>query len=431
MVFSFFKKQPQKMPEKPAARPRPPVVDAPVKAPPAPEPAPVALEPLPDLEFSTGHLPPPRATAKPAEKPAAPMTQSRPFGGLIPDIGADDFGGEFTESSVMAIDVEHDIDPVQSDIEQAVVLFANGQDAAARSLLETFIRTYPGVEGLRFWRLLFDVLQVTGDRPAFEQLGMRFAETCEMSPPTWIEFSEPATRVPAGTRRIVLQGVLAAGTSGALAELGQAIAARESLFVDCGRLLGCDDEVAGQLAVLLQHARCGGLSLVLENSAPFLQRLNDRLVVGKAEHAPAWLLLLELLQHLGTQAQFEERAVDYAVTFELSPPSWESCPVPQARTGLAAKPAERPDDACYLSGELKSQRFEALGDYLENTQNPVIDCAGVRRIDFFSAGQLVNRIAPFKAVGKEVVIRSPSHLVAELMAVVGLNKQARIIVPKS
>jgi len=55
----------------------------------------------------------------------------------------------------------------------------------------------------------------------------------------------------------------------------------------------------------------------------------------------------------------------------------------------------------------------------------------VPRLDFYSAGQLVNRLAPFKAAGKDVVIRSPNHLVAELMAVVGLNKHARIIVPKS
>ncbi len=55
----------------------------------------------------------------------------------------------------------------------------------------------------------------------------------------------------------------------------------------------------------------------------------------------------------------------------------------------------------------------------------------VRRLDFISAGQLVNRLAPYQAAGRDIVIRSPNHLVAELMAVVGLNKQARIIVPKS
>ena len=52
-------------------------------------------------------------------------------------------------------------------------------------------------------------------------------------------------------------------------------------------------------------------------------------------------------------------------------------------------------------------------------------------MDFYSAGQLVNRLSPYKIAGREIVIRSPNHLVAELMAVVGLNKQARIVVPKS
>ena len=55
----------------------------------------------------------------------------------------------------------------------------------------------------------------------------------------------------------------------------------------------------------------------------------------------------------------------------------------------------------------------------------------MRRLDFFSAGQLVNRLSPLKGSGREVTIRSPNHLVAELMAVVGVNKFARIIVPKS
>ncbi len=44
----------------------------------------------------------------------------------------------------MGIDVDHDVDPLQSCVEQVVVLYANGQDGAARSLLETFVRSYRG-----------------------------------------------------------------------------------------------------------------------------------------------------------------------------------------------------------------------------------------------------------------------------------------------
>jgi len=101
---------------------------------------------------------------------------------------------------------------------------------------------------------------------------------------------------------------------------------------------------------------------------------------------------------------------------------------------MAAQPekaASRADDAYYLSGELKNYRFDDLIAVLDGAMHPVLDFSDVSRLDFVSAGQLVNRLVPYKAQGKEIIIRSPNRLVAELMAVVGVNKQARIIVPKS
>ena len=329
----------------------------------------------------------------------------------------------------MAIDVEHDLDPLQADIEQAVVLFANGQDAAARSLLEALIRVYPGTDGLRFWHLLFDLLQVVGDRAAFEKLGVEFAEICETSPPTWRQAQPQITRTASGTHFITLQGVLTSDEAGPVAELESAVAAKQPAIVDCAKLVGCDDGIAGRLAVTLARARKAGVEVMLDQPAAFLRRLNERLTAGESGHVEAWLLLLELLQRHGTQEAFEERAVDYAVTFELSPPSWDERPASAAKTEIVhEQPA---DNAYYLTGELKSCRFEDLIPVIELQDLTVLDFSGVRRLDFFSAGQLVNRLAPYKEAGREIVIRHPNHLVAELMAVVGLNKQARILVPKS
>jgi len=158
-------------------------------------------------------------------------------------------------------------------------------------------------------------------------------------------------------------------------------------------------------------ARRQGVVIVLEQIEGIMPRLRRRLTVGEAQNARTWLLVLELLQRYGTQEDFEQVAIDFAVTFERSPPSWEAVPVASLPK---VKPVKRADNAHYLSGEIRNSRF-----------------AGVRRLDFFSAGQLVNRLSPFKASGSEVIVRSPNHLVAELMAVVGLNKFARIIVPKS
>jgi anti-anti-sigma regulatory factor len=427
MVFSFFKKQSQKMPERPAARPKAPQPIA------VPEEVPDEVSspppPLEDLEFTTGNLPPAKAVDRPKPVPQE-VKNSKPLAMVDDDdFAMAEFDRDFTDSSVMAIDVGHDLDPLQADLEQAVVLFANGQDAAARGLLEALIRAYPGIEGRRFWHLLFDLLQIVGDRAAFEKLGVEFAEVCETSPPTWRQEQAAKIREETGQKIVVLQGVLTEECASPLAELEQAIHQKQPVVVDCGKLIGCDDEIAGRFAELLTRARRAGVSLTVEQPEALRRRLNDRLVAGEATHVRSWLLLLELLQRHGTQEEFEERAVDYAVTFELSPPSWDDR-LPVANK-MIVQPQRIRDDAYYLGGDLKSCRFEDLIPVIEQNEMPVLDFSGVRRMDFFSAGQLVNRLAPYKTAGRDIVIRSPNHLVAELMAVVGLNKQARIIVPKS
>ena len=426
MVFSFFKKPTQKMPERPAARPRAPVPEPELPKAPVESAEPLS-EPLPDLEFVSSQ--PFAGVQKKSDpvRPQSPLVPSAADTDLA--FSQEEFDAEFTESSVMGIDVDQGGDQIQGDVEHVVVLFANGQEAAARSLLETLIRAYPGSEGKRFWFLLFDLLQCLGDKAAFDKLAVEFAQACETSPPTWRQAEQVVVRKNHGHNVFVLQGVLTGEGAQPVAELAALIEKSQPVMVECGKLVGCDDEVAGQLAALLSDARRRGVPVTLSQIDGFLARLNERLVAGDQSRAPAWSLLLELLQRHGTQELFEERAVDYAVTFELSPPSWETTKA--AAVPVVAHDAVPHDDACYLEGDLKNCRFEGLVAVLEGTEMPILDFSGVRRMDFFSAGQLVNRIAPYKAQGRDIVIRSPNHLVAELMAVVGLNKQARILVPKS
>lgn len=434
MVFSFFKKQPQKMPERPAARPRPPVSSAHselVSQKPDADEAKPLVEPLPDLEFTSANIA--QSTSK--SPPATTTIKSEALAEVAPpplDFGESGFGDDFTESSVMGINVDFGGDPVQSDVEHVVVLFANGQDVAARAQLELFVKMYPGAEGQRFWVLLFDLLQAVGDRPAFEALGETFSAQYEISPPTWRAAKKATSKQAEQASTIfALQGVLTVDDAKPLAELAKLIGLKKPVTVDCGKLIGCDDEIAGDLADLLQQARRSELPVTLENTEGLILRLSERLVVGDADHLPAWLLLLELLQRNGTQDKFEEKAVDYAVSFDISPPSWEVAVTAGRKSKSTVRTAPVVDDAHYLSGDLVDCRFEDLDEFIKEHELPVIDFSGVRRLDFFSAGQLVNRLVPHKNRGVEILIRSPNHLVAELMAVVGLSKQARIIVPKT
>lgn len=427
MVFSFFKKQPEKMPERTAARPRAPLPEMKLAPAPAEVSTPLA-EPLPDLEFSVEKLPTP---AKPvAGRHDSLVAASAPPRKIDLAMAIDDFEADFTESSVMAIDVEHDIDPLQADVEQVAVLFANGQDAAARSILEGLLKAYPNDDGVRLWRLLFDLLQILGDRAAFDRFGVEFAERFEMSPPAWRDEQCSKTGQVSADQVFALQGVLTDDDRKPLQNLATLLAQPGDLLLDCSRLAGCDDLAAGILADALIAARGARKLVALQGADTFISRLDERLKAGEQTHEPSWHLLLELLQRQGTQAHFEERAVDYAVTFERSPPSWETLPERLAEKEPGAS-AGNIVGVHYLSGDLRNQRFEELLPLLEGSDQPIVDFSCVRRVDFFSAGQLVNRLAPFKMAGKEIIIRSPNHLVAELMAVVGLNKQARIIVPKS
>ena len=79
----------------------------------------------------------------------------------------------------------------------------------------------------------------------------------------------------------------------------------------------------------------------------------------------AWLMLLDLYQHLGMRAEFEEAAVDYAVTFEISPPSWEPQPGAEAGGSAVLRPVEAADQALILSGEL-SGASETLAKELQD-----------------------------------------------------------------
>jgi len=437
MVFSFFKKkekQPEeKMPERPAARPKAPVPPPSASQPPSVSTAPAESPKLdlPDLDFAPAapqssvpvakaHSPVPTGASAPDAVPGQlPLPD--------PDFTVSEFERNFTESSVMAIDVDHDLDPVQADVEQVAVLFANGQDAAVKSLLDVFVRTHQGKDVRRFWAMYFDFLQLTGDRSTFDLMGLMFAENCETSPPAWAPEKVLSVVVPQETAVFELQGVLTADASAVLAPVLATVQRKVPVQLLCARLLGCDDGFAGQLLALIQRARTFSVPLSLEGSERLLSNLRSRMAVGDARELSTWRLGFELLQLRGEQADFEELAVDFAVTFEQSPPSWVAEAVPDAKPQAPALAK----DACYLSGEIRSCKFDELKAVFEKHRLPVLDFSGVRRMDFFSAGQLANRLGIFKHGGREIVIRSPNHLVAELMGVVGINKYARILVPKS
>jgi ABC-type transporter Mla MlaB component len=151
-----------------------------------------------------------------------------------------------------------------------------------------------------------------------------------------------------------------------------------------------------------------------------------------------WVLLLELYQFLGMEAEFEEKALDYAITFEVSPPSWEMFKAPTAarveaaradKKNAAGKPApEKHEEIAVLEGEILQSDFSALKPRLKPGKECYLDFSRVVRLDFASAGALLNVI---KTSGcGQVIIYHPNRLVAELMRVIGIDQAARIELSK-
>ena len=161
--------------------------------------------------------------------------------------------------------------------------------------------------------------------------------------------------------------------------------------------------------------------------------------VGARDNEQAWLLLLELYQQTGDQAAFDEAAVNYAITFELSPPSWESvqaAPVESdEREPAEAAFAVHEDPAvCRLEGDIVSgmdDAFDVIEECAESEPRLTVDVSRVRRMDFVAAANLMNLVTRLAAAGKRVQFIGVSHLLAALWEVIGLDRLAGIELRKA
>ena len=71
-----------------------------------------------------------------------------------------------------------------------------------------------------------------------------------------------------------------------------------------------------------------------------------------------------------------------------------------------------------------------LAEHADVHDPVLIDCAPLVRLDFISAGALLNVLSTILQTGKQIVFRHPNHLIAELFRVIGLRTVAAIIFAK-
>ncbi|HSC79855.1 MAG TPA: hypothetical protein VLC08_05860, partial [Chitinolyticbacter sp.] len=324
---------------------------------------------------------------QPAARPGQPAPQTAPAPAQAetpktPDSAAYNL-------SELSIEVEDVGAHLTAEEEQAVVLYANKQAQAAVDELKAAL---PGVIGMRrheTWLLLFELYQQTGDRKSFDDLALQFVVEFEVSPPAWRDLPKASTAAAGapGSAYVAFGPALRSeGADAEAAKLVKACADGGVVRVDFSKVTEIESLAAAEFLAAWARARKAKAKMQILGAERFIELLKGRIEPGRKVpmEAPFWLLLMEVLQSTGDQEGFDNLAIVYAVTFEVSPPSWDDklAPSPEQKAEAAAalpvSPAPSPSapDQLVLSGELlggASAELAAIREFAGKHPKPVLD----------------------------------------------------------
>jgi len=310
-------------------------------------------------------------------------------------------------------------------VEESAILYANGQSAAAEHLLRDALAELGREDRLPWW-MLFDLYQADGREDAFESVAIDYASHFETSPPTWnpvLSMPESARPGPGLATAESFAAALDADVAPRLKRVLDATA--PTVRLDFGKVRTVDADGAASLLAALQALRSADRELVLAGVDNLIAVLRPNLVVGKRDTSPApWLLLLELLLLTNREKQFEEAAMDYCVTYEVSPPSFEA---PQHVS--TAAPAPDQGDRFMLPATVNGPEpglMTTIDAYAQERETLVLDCSRLARIDYAGASSLLAHLAAHAANGRAVELRELNHLVAALLRLLGTGPGVRL-----
>jgi ABC-type transporter Mla MlaB component len=327
-------------------------------------------------------------------------------------------------------------------VEEAAILYANGQVEAAEQVLLASLADLGRSERQPWW-MLFDLYQASAREQAFESIAIDYASHFETSPPAYKPLSlvssvpgRPSASSQGGVSPTVsLSGKLDAGAGAQLARVLAPAPAGAVVRLEFSAVAGATPEGCAVLLDALQTLRRAGRELVLAGADHLAGVLRPMLAIGErtASQAP-WLLLLELLLLLNREKDFEETAMDYCVTFEVSPPSFE--PPAHAAISVGAGPAAQ-GDRFLLPGAVTGDGAALLASidaYAAGDSPLVLDCSRLARIDYAAAAALVARLRQLAANGnneaRKVELRDLNHLVASLLGLLGTGDEVRLYAHK-
>ncbi len=422
-----------------------------------------------------GARPRPPLGMPPAPAPRAPSPVAQ--AGRAPQVGglAGSYDGAatgFSASKLFAVEVdEFAHDP---ELEEASIRFANGDDSGAEAgLLEAL-----GAMGTRgnheeTWMTLFDLYRATGQQERFESAAIDFAGRFGRSAPLWFSIPEMvgrmaaapvATASAAATQTADWTSASSLGTQ-SLAVLNAALVkAPQPWRLDWTKLVSIEEPAIEPLRKLFASWSAQPVQLRFIGAEALDRILQAATPSGdKSVNQDMWRLRMEVLRMTHRPDEFELVALDYCVTYEVSPPSWESARCeykPLDRDGgymaghtiigeafhdsMPSSPSSSYGDtqsshtssqlsqisAVELAGHIVGDATSAL-DKLEarlmGADIMVISCAKLIRVDFSAAGTLLNWVTSRQAEGRQVQFSDVHRLVAAFFNVIGISEHARVV----
>jgi anti-anti-sigma regulatory factor len=318
-------------------------------------------------------------------------------------------------------------------LENAALLFANGQSETARAVLEDGLRADRETQrAVLAWLALFDLLQRLDDRATFEQVALHYVVAFERSAPMWDEsrrslaVARPAASAGVPGRMVALIGELNHQSEPQVDALVRATESQSLVRLDVSALAAVTNEGAQLLTDALRDLRRRGVLLHWQGLERLRGVLEGRVTATSASDEGCWLLLLEALQWQGDQNAFEERAVEYAITFELSPPSWEPPAVSPPEIpveGSEPQPVDDTSEVLAMTGMLCGPADAQVGrlyDFANGRDHVLVDMAAVDRIDFVCAGSFYNAIQQLQRRDAQVHIAGASAIIRALLLLIGV-----------
>ena len=381
---------------------------------------------------------------------AAPIPQHKP------DIPTLSF--RVADPQVEVSEVVHD-----AELDEAVIAFANGDyEHCERSLSEL-----TGVAGSRHdhpetWLVLFDLYRATGQQGKFEQLANDYAQQFSLSSPQWFSLPKLVAEAVQQERAPRGRASSVSWTSPEYLDVEAVTQMRtrcENLpmpwVLDWSPLKQIDTEACARLRELFRLWAQQTLDLRWLSGDHFFQVLKDQAPVGNRDADPiVWMLRLEALRLANRPDQFDEVAIDYCVTYEVSPPSWEkaqchlrisgnalSTSSPQSTvqpsgldTGIAFLESTLTDAMntaalMELSGQLSgdiSETLQLMTEQLGGASLVTIACPKLIRLDFMAAGDLLNWVLARRSENRAVVFTDAHRLVALFFGAMGINEHAKV-----